>query len=130
MPSHPITPLRTHDLRVQEESTSAHELCEKLHADRHDIPQSLIGLLQDALTCRAARDVGAYHDDNHFAGTVRGLEIRLKDLVGRTSQDPDVARLLKHLSREQGAVLTFLYRPGVPTPDVAPFTGLTHHPTG
>ena len=129
-------------------------------------------------------------DDNHFAGTVRGLEIRLKDLVGRTSQDHDVARLLKHLSREQGAVLTFLYRPGMhatnckaetgtrpavvnpkvwggnrtnrgadtqqilmtifrtalqqghdiiatftdlllsPTPSVAPFTGLTHHPTG
>lgn len=168
----------------------AHELCEKLPADRHDIPQSLIGLLQDALTCRAARDVGAYHDDNHFAATVAGLEVRLNDLIGRSSQDPDVARLLKHLTKEQGAVLTFLYRPGVdatnwkaetgirpavvnrkvwggnrtnrgadtqqilmtifrtalqqghdiiatftdlllsPTPSVAPFIGLTHHPTG
>ena len=95
--------------------------CPPLH---RDIPNALSALLQDALTVRTARDAGAYPDNGGYAEHVAGLEVRLNELVARSSPDPDVARLLKHLHREQHAVLTFLYRPDVDATNWKAETGI------
>lgn len=102
----------------------SHELCEKLPAAHRDIPQRLQVLLQDALTVRTARDAGGFADNEDYAAQVTGLEVRLNELVGRSSPEPDVARLLKHLHREQHAVLTFLYRPDIDATNWKAETGI------
>ena len=102
----------------------AHDLVEKLPAEHHQIPQQLTQLLHDALTCRTARDAGAYPNDASYADTVAALEVRLNDLAARTSANADVTRLLKHLGNEQHAVLTFLYQPGVDATNWKAETGI------
>ena len=90
----------------------AGELCQTLPAEHQHIARQLARILHDALLCRGVRDQGGYTDDQ-LGDTVAGLEARLNTLITTPTSHADNRRLLKHLAKEQAAILTFLYQPGV-----------------
>jgi excisionase family DNA binding protein len=83
-------------------------MLESAHGRAREIPRAVERLLGDALEVRDRRDRGEI-DASTVAEAIVTLETRLQQLLDRPAiTRPANRRLLKHLRREQAAVLTFL----------------------
>jgi transposase len=76
------------------------------------VPVILKAILLDALALRDLRDQGGI-DPRAFEEAVAALDSRMEALLARRGHTEENRRLLKHLRKEAGALLTFLRHEGV-----------------